>query len=292
MQNQAMNEEMLRCYSVLELRPSASPMEVRQAYRDLVKVWHPDRFGHDPALQLKAQEKLKEINAAFDRLQIHAAQELGSSPANDQKPPPEAGHQVDRYVYYRVCCDEIVGPSKFRNSQWGDTRITDAWVRAMSEFTAKVRAVEYVLDESPKFVSSGVLTHTDFNERKIYVSRSASVNLKSTLVPLSMIFIRDLLNGIPKCQVEMISRALTCAGWNGKLRFEGENYLLAELILCNQAAEYFLDRRLNEKSEGSRWWSDFSSHCKVKYGKAATLREFGILIGYHLMYLPSGKKVP
>lgn len=42
--------------------------ELKAAHRDLAKVWHPDRFQHDPRLQEKAQEKLKEINEAYDLL--------------------------------------------------------------------------------------------------------------------------------------------------------------------------------------------------------------------------------
>src|SRR4029079_15571064 len=42
--------------------------ELKAAHRDLAKVWHPDRFVHDPRLQEKAQEKLKEINEAYDLL--------------------------------------------------------------------------------------------------------------------------------------------------------------------------------------------------------------------------------
>ena len=55
-------------YKILELKPGASPDQVKQAYRDLARVWHPDRFSHDPRLQQKAQEKLKEINHAYERL--------------------------------------------------------------------------------------------------------------------------------------------------------------------------------------------------------------------------------
>jgi len=56
------------CYEILGLRHGASEDEVKQAYRDLVKVWHPDRFSHDPRLQVKAQEKLKDINEAYTKL--------------------------------------------------------------------------------------------------------------------------------------------------------------------------------------------------------------------------------
>lgn len=55
-------------YKVLEIKTNASEQEVKQAYRDLVKVWHPDRFTHDIKLQKKAEEKLKEINEAYQRI--------------------------------------------------------------------------------------------------------------------------------------------------------------------------------------------------------------------------------
>ncbi len=58
-----------RYYKILELEPGASPEELKQAYRGLVKVWHPDRFPDDLPLQQKAQGKLKEINEAYERLQ-------------------------------------------------------------------------------------------------------------------------------------------------------------------------------------------------------------------------------
>jgi curved DNA-binding protein CbpA len=57
-----------RCYEILGLEPGASIEEVKIAYRDLVKVWHPDRFINDPRLQLKSNEKIKEINEAYNEL--------------------------------------------------------------------------------------------------------------------------------------------------------------------------------------------------------------------------------
>ncbi len=60
--------ELSNCYEVLGLRPGSSPEELKAAHRDLAKVWHSDRFGHDPRLQAKAQEKLKEINEAYNHL--------------------------------------------------------------------------------------------------------------------------------------------------------------------------------------------------------------------------------
>jgi curved DNA-binding protein CbpA len=38
----------------------------------LVKVWHPDRFPNDLKLRKKAEEKLKQVNAAFQHLNSSA----------------------------------------------------------------------------------------------------------------------------------------------------------------------------------------------------------------------------
>jgi len=56
----------------LGLERGASRNEIRDTYRDLVKVWHPDRFSNDGKLRSKAEEKLKEVNAAFQQLNSSA----------------------------------------------------------------------------------------------------------------------------------------------------------------------------------------------------------------------------
>lgn len=55
-------------FEVLGLKPNSTLGEVKEAYKDLVKVWHPDRFSHDIKLQAKAQEKLKQINEAYEKI--------------------------------------------------------------------------------------------------------------------------------------------------------------------------------------------------------------------------------
>jgi tetratricopeptide (TPR) repeat protein len=52
-------------FKILGLTIEATQQEAMEAYRDLVKIWHPDRFANDPKLAAKAQEKLKEINEAY-----------------------------------------------------------------------------------------------------------------------------------------------------------------------------------------------------------------------------------
>ncbi|NMG08452.1 molecular chaperone DnaJ [Brasilonema sp. UFV-L1] len=57
-------------YSILGLKPGASPREVKLAYRKLIKIWHPDRFSH-PHQKQEAEEKTKQINEAYNKLKSY-----------------------------------------------------------------------------------------------------------------------------------------------------------------------------------------------------------------------------
>ena len=63
-----MHDHLSKAYELLGVKPGVSNRDLKAAHRDLAKVWHPDRFLHDPRLQDKAQEKLKEINEAYELL--------------------------------------------------------------------------------------------------------------------------------------------------------------------------------------------------------------------------------
>ena len=55
-------------YTVLEIQDTATPEEIKESYRLLLQVWHPDRFHHRPTLLKKAEEKSGKINVAFETL--------------------------------------------------------------------------------------------------------------------------------------------------------------------------------------------------------------------------------
>jgi hypothetical protein len=52
-------------YRILGVPPNATDKRIRQAYLDLARVWHPDRFQSDPRLQQVAQDQLRQINEAY-----------------------------------------------------------------------------------------------------------------------------------------------------------------------------------------------------------------------------------
>jgi len=83
--------DLSKAYELLGVKPGVSSRELKAAHRDLAKVWHPDRFVHDPRLQEKAQEKLKEINEAYELLSSGKTPRPASSqPAAtvDRRPTP------------------------------------------------------------------------------------------------------------------------------------------------------------------------------------------------------------
>ena len=54
-------------YAVLGIDRNASDEEVKNAYRELARKYHPDRYSDNPLSDL-AQEKMQEINQAYDEI--------------------------------------------------------------------------------------------------------------------------------------------------------------------------------------------------------------------------------
>ncbi len=55
-----------KSFEILQLKPGASLEDLKLAYRDMVNVWHPDRFLQNPRLKEKAEQQLQEINQAYE----------------------------------------------------------------------------------------------------------------------------------------------------------------------------------------------------------------------------------
>lgn len=69
LENDCKPPEVIRAFSVLDLPSTADLLAVKSAYRELTKIWHPDRFAGDPSTQHRAQEKLKQINSAVETIE-------------------------------------------------------------------------------------------------------------------------------------------------------------------------------------------------------------------------------
>ena len=76
-------------FRLLGLKPGSNPSEVRQAYRTLVKKWHPDRHYTKPyETRALAEKKFREIDQAYRRI----ARSWAKTPRYVKSTPP-ASHR-------------------------------------------------------------------------------------------------------------------------------------------------------------------------------------------------------
>lgn len=67
-------DDIRQYYSTLGLKSSASKKDIEEAYRNLLKVWELGRLPNEPNLKKNAQEKIKEIDDAHEKLILYLAQ--------------------------------------------------------------------------------------------------------------------------------------------------------------------------------------------------------------------------
>ncbi len=65
-------------YKVLGVSRDATDEEIKKAYRELARKYHPDNYANNPLADL-VQEKMKEINEAYDEIQRSRASSRSSS---------------------------------------------------------------------------------------------------------------------------------------------------------------------------------------------------------------------
>ncbi len=69
---------MMDPYKTLGVSPDATDEEIKKAYRDLARKYHPDKYRDSDLAEL-AGEKMKEINAAYDEIQKMRAGGAGAT---------------------------------------------------------------------------------------------------------------------------------------------------------------------------------------------------------------------
>ncbi|WP_051023639.1 J domain-containing protein [Synechococcus sp. PCC 7502] len=102
-------------YRTLDLEPEESLDNIKQAYRDLAFVWHPDRLVNNDRLKSKAEVKIKAINEAYQRLRFYQALQKTppvpprSEPVNDYYSEPVVvmkSHVTYKSTSYRTATME------------------------------------------------------------------------------------------------------------------------------------------------------------------------------------------
>ena len=59
-----------RAYRILEVEKTASPAEIKKAYRTMVKKYHPDKLQHmDEVYRKGAEQKFRKVQEAYEQIQ-------------------------------------------------------------------------------------------------------------------------------------------------------------------------------------------------------------------------------
>lgn len=82
-------------YSVLGVSQNASDEQVKKAYRELARKYHPDNYQNNPLADL-AEEKMKEINEAYEAI---TKQRAGGGGYQQQQPSGGYGYAGQQRSY-------------------------------------------------------------------------------------------------------------------------------------------------------------------------------------------------
>ena len=93
-------------YEVLGISPNASDEEIKRAWRELARKYHPDKY-RDSDLADLAAEKMKEINAAYEEIQkMRAGKSSGTSGSSYNGNPHTGSNTAPIYVKIRMLINQ------------------------------------------------------------------------------------------------------------------------------------------------------------------------------------------
>lgn len=154
-------------YKVLGVSPDASDDEIKKAYRDLAKKYHPDRNPGDEA----AAKKMNEINAAYDAIKNGTAQQY-SNPYGGQS---GAAYGQQQYGYNTYTWDGFNGWSQWTGQQQQQSE--------RSEYTAARNYIRNGMYREALNALSGIPVN-ERDGRWYYLSATANMYLGNKIAAL------------------------------------------------------------------------------------------------------------
>jgi DnaJ domain len=86
------NQDLHKHLAILELKPGASLEEIKASYKELVQIWHPDRFHGNLNLEQRANRKLQQINESHELLKDYCELHGNRTPVDN---PREARQKTE-----------------------------------------------------------------------------------------------------------------------------------------------------------------------------------------------------
>ncbi len=124
-------------YAVLGVSRDATDEQIKSAYRELARKYHPDNYADNPLSDLAA-DKMKEINEAYDQIvssraagqnQANYGSAQYSYAANDEFPEITRLIQASQYEQAQLMLDQV--PISQRTARWyflsGNVQYSRGW---------------------------------------------------------------------------------------------------------------------------------------------------------------------
>lgn len=104
-------------FEVLGISKNATAAEIRQAYRQMARRWHPDRFADGPE-RLWAEQKMIEINVAYEQALSDNATRIDA--INETTPESEQLSDIKKLmeVGQLSAARQALMRVAFRNAEW------------------------------------------------------------------------------------------------------------------------------------------------------------------------------
>lgn len=153
-------------YKILGVSPDASDDEIKKAYRDLAKKYHPDRNPGDEA----AAKKMNEINAAYDAIKNGTAQQYSGSYGGQS-----GGAYGQQYGYNTYTWDGFNGWQQWTGQQQQRSE--------RSEYTAARNYIRNGMYREALNALSGIPV-TERDGRWYYLSATANMYLGNKIAAL------------------------------------------------------------------------------------------------------------
>ena len=142
-------------YEVLGVSPGATPEEIRTAYRNLAKKYHPDNYVGNPLADL-ASEKMKEINQAYDAIKSGAADSTAEDSSSDD-------FTINPYEVLGISPDATVNDIELAHIMYMLHHKGDEEALRIGEI-----AYEFLMKDYPDYEETDDNTRTDYNDSYSY----------------------------------------------------------------------------------------------------------------------------
>jgi molecular chaperone DnaJ len=110
-------------YEVLGISEGASEEEIKRAYREAVRKYHPDQYQNNPLSDL-AEEKLREVNEAYEYLMKSGRPAGNTRPGNNAGWNGQQGNELFNQVRINIdrgdtgAAEQMLDSYGVRNAEW------------------------------------------------------------------------------------------------------------------------------------------------------------------------------